>query len=148
MPLRFDLGPFEKLYIGKTVLLNSHERAYFVFEGETPILRGKDVLPPESASNFLEKLYCCLQKIYLEESFAEHQGSYLAHAVEALKEEPSLYSELKEVDTLVHGGEHYKALKRLKKLIRPSAFMIDKDEPQTYMRRQAYVRGSAPNSRK
>src|SRR6516162_11422471 len=100
---------------------------------ETPILRGKDVLPPESASNFLEKLYCCLQKIYLQESFAEHQGSYLAHMVEALKEEPSFYSELKEVDALVHDGEHYKALKRLKKLIRPGAFVVDRNEPAGYV---------------
>ena len=84
MPLRFDLGPFEKLYIGKSILSNSHERAYIAVEGNLPILQGKDVLQPNLASNFLEKLYCCMQKIYLEEAFAEHQGSYLAHMVEAL----------------------------------------------------------------
>src|SRR5262249_28646881 len=100
------------------------ERAYFAFEGEVPILRGRDVLQPTLASNFLEKLYCCLQKIYLEQAFLEHQSSYLALMVQALKEETSFYSELKEVDALVHGGEHYKALKRLKRLIRPSAFMV------------------------
>ena len=33
--------------------------------------------------------------------------------VQAFKDEPSFYSELKEVDQLVYGGEHYKALKRL-----------------------------------
>jgi flagellar biosynthesis repressor protein FlbT len=135
MPLRFDLGPFEKLYIGKSVLSNSHERAYLAMEGNLPILQGKDVLQPNLATNFIEKLYCCMQKIYLEEAFAEHQGSYLALMVQALKEEPSFYSELKEVDALVHDGEHYKALKRLKKLIRPNAFVVDKSEPQSYVRR-------------
>jgi flagellar protein FlbT len=135
MPLRFDLGPFEKLYIGKSVLSNSHERAYIAVEGNLPILQGKDVLQTNLAINFLEKLYCCMQKIYLEEAFAEHQGSYLALMVQALKEEPSFYSELKEVDALVHGGEHYKALKRLKKLIRPSVFVVDRSEPSGYVRR-------------
>jgi flagellar protein FlbT len=135
MPLRFDLGPFEKLYIGKSILSNSHERAYIAVEGNLPILQGKDVLQPNLATNFIEKLYCCMQKIYLEEAFAEHQGSYLALMVQAIKEEPSFYSELKEVDELVHGGEHYKALKRLKKLIKPSAFAVDKSEPQGYVRR-------------
>jgi flagellar biosynthesis repressor protein FlbT len=133
--LRFNLGQFEKLYIGKGVLSNSHERVYLAVEGKLPILQGKDVLQPNLASNYLEKLYCCIQKFYLEEAFAEHQSSYLALMLQALKEEPSFYSELKEVDTLVHGGEHYKALKALKKLIRPSVFVVDKSEPQGYVRR-------------
>ena len=135
MALRFDVGPFEKLHIGKTVLCNSHQRASFMFEGEVPILRGNSVLQLQVASNSVEKLYCCVQKIYLEQAFAENQGSYLALMVQALKEEPSRYSELKEVDAFVHGGDHYKALKRLKKLVSPTAF-ADQTEPQNYVRRQ------------
>ena len=135
MPLRFDLGPFEKLHIGKTVLSNSHERAYLAFEGDVPIMRGKDILQPETAINSLEKLYCCMQKIYLEQTFAEHQGSYLALLVQALKEEPSLQAELKQLDALFRAGEHYKALKGLKSLIRPSAFVVDRSEPPSYVHR-------------
>jgi flagellar biosynthesis regulator FlbT len=113
MPLRFDLGPFEQLHIGKTVLSNSHERAYLAFEGDVPIMRGKDVLQPET----------------------EHQGSYLTLAVQALKEEPSLHAELKQLDALFRAGRHYKALKGLKSLIRPSAFVVDRSEPSNYVRR-------------
>jgi flagellar biosynthesis repressor protein FlbT len=139
MPLRFDLGPFEKLHIGKTVLSNSHERAYLAFEGDVPIMRGKDVLQPETACNSLEKLYCCMQKIYLEQAFAEHQGSYLTLMVQALKEEPAFHGELKKVDALFHAGEHYKALKGLKSLIRPSAFVVDRSEPASYARRGTFA---------
>jgi len=135
MPLRFDLGPFEKLHIGKTVLSNSHERAYFTFEGDVPIMRGKDYLQPDMASNSLEKLYCCMQKMYLEQTFAEHQGSYLTLVVQALKEEPSLHTELKQLDALFRAGKHYKALKGLKSLISPSAFVVDRSEPSNYVRR-------------
>jgi flagellar protein FlbT len=98
-------------------------------------MRGKDYLQPDMASNFLEKLYCCMQKIYLEQTFAEHQGSYLTLAVQALKEEPSLHGELKQLDALFRAGKHYKALKGLKSLIRPSAFVTDRSEPANYVRR-------------
>jgi flagellar protein FlbT len=135
MPLRFDLGPFEKLHIGAAVLTNSHERACVAIEGNLPILRGKDVLQPELANNSLERLYCCMQNIYLEQAFAENQGSYLALMVQALKEEPSLYSRLKELDALFVGGEQYKALKALKTMIRPTAFVSDRSEPEGYVRR-------------
>jgi flagellar biosynthesis repressor protein FlbT len=135
MPLRFDLAPFEKLHIGKAILCNSHERVCFALEGDAPVMRGKDVLQPELAVNCLEKLYCCMQKIYLEQTFAEHKGSYLALVVQALKEETSLHAELRQVDGLFQAGEHYKALKRLKTLIRPSAFVADRSEPETYVRR-------------
>ena len=105
------------------------------FEGDVPIMRGKDVLQPETASNSLEKLYCCMQKIYLEQTFAEHQDSYLTLVVQAFKEEPSLHAELKQLDALFQAGKQYKALKALKGLIRPSAFVLDRSEPQNYVRR-------------
>ena len=63
MPLRFDLGLHEKLYIGKSVLTNSKERTYFVLEGEMPILRARDFLQPSLAANSLEQLYCCIQQM-------------------------------------------------------------------------------------
>ena len=44
MPLRFDLGPFEKLRIGRSVISNSDGRAFFAVEGDMPILRDKDFL--------------------------------------------------------------------------------------------------------
>jgi len=117
MPLRFDLGPFEKLFVGKTILTNGGERTMFVVEGEGPILRAKDVLSPQLAATHLEKLYCCVQQMYLEEDFDNYRGSYLELAVRALSENPSLYAELDAADQLVNSGQHYKALKSLKKLI-------------------------------
>ncbi|WP_407179675.1 flagellar biosynthesis repressor FlbT [Bradyrhizobium sp. STM 3562] len=123
MPLRFDLGPFEKLYIGRSVLTNSRERTRFVLEGDTPVLRAKDFLQPSVAINSLEQLYCCIQQMYLEAAPAGYQGSYLRLMVEATKDQPTLCTELNAVDGLVTGNQYYKALKDLKKLIRPSAFV-------------------------
>ena len=126
MALRFNLGPFDELHIGKCVIKNSHERAFFVVNGEVPILRAKDVLSPALAESSLEKLYCCVQRMYLEETHEELQGSYLALAAGSLKEDPSLYAELHAADQLISNRNHYQALKGLKRLIREEAFVVEK----------------------
>jgi flagellar biosynthesis repressor protein FlbT len=137
MPLRFDLGPFEQLFIGKCVLTNSHERAFFTIEGQLPILQGKDVLPTEVADSSLEMLYCCVQKMYLDEAHEEHQGSYLALAARSLTENPMLVLELQAADQLIALRQYYKALKALKKLIGPEAFAMDGSASANYIPRRS-----------
>ena len=117
MPLRFDLGPFESLFIGKSVLTNHGDRTTFVLEGEIPILRAKDVLSPQLAATSLERLYCCVQQMYLEEDVEKYRGSYLALAVKALSENSNLHVDLQTADQMVKSGQFYRALKGLKKLI-------------------------------
>lgn len=135
MPLRFDLGPFEQLFIGRCVLKNSHERARFTIEGQLPILQGKDVLSSELAASSLEKLYCCVQKSYLDESHEEHQASYLALVARSLTENPAFASELQVADQLITHRQYYKALKILKKLIRPEAFFVENTAAANYVPR-------------
>jgi flagellar protein FlbT len=135
MALRFDLGPFDQLHLGKCVLKNSHERALFILEGEMPILRANAFLQPALAKSSLEKLYCCIQQMYLEETHEELQGSYLALAAGSLRESPGLYAELGSVDQFVAARQHYKALKALKKLIRAEAFAVDKTPDERYVPR-------------
>ena len=135
MALRFDLLPFDQLHIGKCVLKNSHERALFVVEGNMPILRAKDFLQSALAASSLEKLYCCIQQMYLEEAHEELQGSYLALAARSLTEKPTLYAELQTVDQLVTTRQHYQALKGLKKLIRSEVFKVDKTADEGYVPR-------------
>ena len=121
MPLRFDLGPFEKLFIGKSVLTNNGDRSMFIVEGDTPILRARDVLTPEQAVSPLEKLYRCVQQMYLEQDAPKYQSSYLALAAQTISECPACYAELQISDGLIKSGQHYKALKELKKLIEKHA---------------------------
>ena len=133
MPLRFDLGPFEKLFIGKSVLTNSHKRSLFAVDGTTPILHGKDVLLLEAAQNALEKLYCCIQQIYLEEAHDKYQGSYLELRVKAVEEAPHLYPVIKDVNNLIRNNDYYKALRCLKQFIRQDAFLVDRDPSSNYV---------------
>jgi flagellar protein FlbT len=136
MPLRFDLGPFEQLFIGKCVLKNSNARAYFTVAGQLPILQGKDVLSPELAVSSLEKLYCCVQKMYLDETHEEYQSSYLALAARSLTENPTLALELQAADQLIVNRQYYKALKTLKKLVGPKAFLEDRTAAANYVPRR------------
>src|SRR6185437_4991707 len=116
MPLRFDLGPFEKLFVGRSILTNGSGRTQFVVEGETPILRARDVLSAEQAVDTLGKLYRCVQQIYLEENPAKYQGSFLSLSAQAISECPAHYPEIGAADRLIKSGQAYKALKELKKL--------------------------------
>jgi len=132
MALRFDLAPFDELHIGKCVIKNSHERALFVVNGEIPILRSKDVLSPALAESALEKLYCCVQRMYLDETHEELQGSYLMLAAGSLKEDPSLYAALYAADQLISDRKYYHALKGLKRLIRGEAFEVQRSPSDRY----------------
>jgi flagellar biosynthesis repressor protein FlbT len=135
MALRFDLLPFDQLHLGKCLLKNSHERAQFIIEGRMPILRAKDFLQSVLAATWLEKLYCCIQQMYLEEADEELQGSYLALAARSLTEDPTLYAELQNVDQLIASRQHYKALKGLKKFIRAEVFTVGGSPAEGYVPR-------------
>jgi flagellar biosynthesis repressor protein FlbT len=137
MPLRVDLGPFEKLFIGKSVLTNGSDRTLFVLEGEGPVLRARDVLTSVGAVNALEKLYRCVQQMYLEEDTQKYQGSYLALAAQTISEFPACYGEIGIADQLIKSGQHYKALRCLKKLIAKESFSLSKTELEGYMPRVA-----------
>ena len=81
------------------------------------MLRGRDVLMPDQAVTPLAKLYRCVQQMYLEEDIAKSQGSYLALAAQVISELPGCSAEVQNADRLIKSGQHYKALKELKKIM-------------------------------
>ncbi len=132
MALRFDLGPFEDLFVGKCKIKNSHERSLFAIYGEMPILRGKDVLIETSLRCGMDKLYFCVQQMYLEEAYQKYQGSYLQLVAQTMRENPMLHADIQAVDELVQTADFYKALRSLKKLVRQEAFVTDRNPPENY----------------
>ena len=132
MALRFDLGPFEDLFVGKCKIKNSHERSLFAIYGEMPILRGKDVLIETSLRCGMDKLYFCVQQMYLEEAYQKYQGSYLQLVAHTMRDNPMLHADIQAVDELVQTADFYKALRSLKKLVRQEAFVTDRNPPENY----------------
>jgi flagellar protein FlbT len=128
MPLRIDLGPFEKLFIGKSVLTNNGDRTMFIVDGTSPILRARDILTADQAINPVEKLYRCLQQMYLEEDTHKYRPSYMAVLAQAIAEYPDHCDELTRTDQFVLSGRFYEGLKLLKRLIDPDAFKSNQVE--------------------
>jgi flagellar protein FlbT len=141
MPLRVELGPFEQLFLGKSVLTNYHDRTMFVIEGDIPVLRARDVLSPNLAVSSVEKLYYCVQQMYLEEDMGNL--SYLALVRKTISENSNLGGEIQTALQLIARGQHYKALQGLKKLLRPEKFAVSKNKPAGYA---PSVASSAPPS--
>ncbi len=137
--LRFELGPFEELHIGRCMITNSHERSLFAVEGTMPILRGKEFLPETAARTPLEKLYHCIQQMYLEEAYDEYQGRYLQLAADSLRNDPRLSADLEAADQLIRSGDFYRGLKSLKKLIPADTFRADNLESSEVGRSANYV---------
>ena len=142
MPLRFDLGPFEELHMGTCVIKNSHQRSLFIVEGDMPILQGKDVLAEQAVSNPVERLYHCIQQMYLERASDKYQGKYLQSTAQAMSADPTIHEALQMVDSLIRKGNFYKALKSLKQFIRPDAFVVKQRPSATYSPR---ANGWKPN---
>jgi flagellar protein FlbT len=137
MPLRIDLGPFEKLFIGKSVLTNNGDRTMFILDGTSPMMRARDILSADQAINPVEKLYRCLQQMYLEEDTRKYRPSYMAFLAQAVAEYPDHHDDLTRADECVLRGRFYEGLKALKRLINPEAFQSNQVEAAGSSRRTA-----------
>jgi flagellar protein FlbT len=138
MTLRIELKPFEKVFIGDAVLTNSDQRTMFIIDGQTPVLRAKDAIAPENARTPAEKLYVCIQNMFLQRDHKRYQGTYLALAAETISSAPVEYPLLSEVDRFVTKAEYYKGLKALRKLIPAEAFSTESIPTPGYRPRAAF----------
>ena len=138
MTLRIELKPFEKVFIGDAVLTNSDQRTMFIIDGQTPVLRAKDVIAPDNAKTPAEKLYVCIQTMFLMRDHKRYQGAYLALAAETISGVPLEYPLLAEVDRFVTKAEYYRGLKMLRKLISAEAFSTEAAPTPGYRPRVAF----------
>ncbi len=117
MPLRVELKPFERIVIGQSVITNSETRATFLIDGETPILREKDILTGETANTPVKRIYLCVQQMYLENDIPKYQELYLGFVKDMLEAVPSFRVPLETASNLILSGDLYKALREIRKLI-------------------------------
>lgn len=123
MTLRFDLAPGEKLYLGRTVLVNGKMRIDFAIEGSGPVLRARDYLSLSSNPTILEQLYFCLQQMYLENDAVTHGVKYIALISRALEANEMVPADAAAFNNQIAGGSYYQALRALKKLLPSNAFL-------------------------
>jgi flagellar protein FlbT len=116
--LRVELKPFERIVIGQSVITNSDVRAAFLIDGDTPILREKDILTADTANTPAKRIYLCVQQMYLENDIPRYQDLYLEFVKDFLDAVPSSRDEIEAASNHILSGALYKALKHIRKLMK------------------------------
>ena len=117
MALVIDLKPNEKVIIGDAVIRNDKQRSRIHIEGDTPILREKDILKEEEANSPCKKIYFLVQLMYLSKDPQELYSDYFELIREVQAAAPSMAQYLLNINEQIIAGQTYKALKEAKKLL-------------------------------
>jgi flagellar protein FlbT len=118
VPLRVELKPFERIVIGQSVITNSEHRAIFLIDGDTPILREKDILTADTANTPVKRIYLCVQQMYLEDDIPKYQELYLGFVRDILDAVPSSREHIEAASNHILNGYLYKALREIRKLMK------------------------------
>ncbi|MBI1263074.1 MAG: flagellar biosynthesis repressor FlbT [Rhizobiales bacterium] len=117
MALKVELKPGERFILGDSVITNDDQRTRLFIEGNSPILREKDILRLEDADTPCKKIYLLVQMMYLATDPSRHHDTYFEFVKDVLKAAPSTRPYLDAINSKILTGEMYKALKDARKLI-------------------------------
>jgi len=117
MSLKVELKAGERLIIGDCLVTNTDQRTQLLLDGKSPILRGKDILTPETADTPAKRIYLVVQLMYLAKNPCEHHQTYFQLMRDIVQAVPSTWPYIENINNLILTGELYKALKQAKKLI-------------------------------
>lgn len=125
MALKVDLKAGERLIIGDCLVTNTDQRTQLLIDGKSPILRGKDILTPQTANTPAKRIYLAVQLMYLSRNPSEHRETYFQLVRDLLQAAPSTWPHIEEINNHILTGELYKALKDAKKLIAYEQELLD-----------------------
>ncbi len=125
MALKVEMKPGERMIIGDCVITNSDQRTRLLIEGDTPILREKDILTAETANTPAKRIYLAVQLMYLSRNPCAHHETYFALMRDILEAAPSTWKYIESINNHILTGELYKALKDAKKLISYEGELLD-----------------------
>jgi flagellar protein FlbT len=118
MALKVELKPHERIIIGACVVTNTDQRARLLIDGDKiPILREKDILTPETADTPAKLIYLAVQLMYLSPEPQINHGTYFSLLRDVITTMPSAWPIIEGINNDILNGDHYKALKEVKKLI-------------------------------
>ncbi len=119
MPLRLDLRPHEKLFLGGAVLVNGDSRCQLTVLNDVPVLREKDILKEEDANTPCKRIYLAVQLMYMDTANLARYHQYYWEQVRAVIEvAPSTAELIDKLSTAVLDAHYYQALKVARELIR------------------------------
>jgi flagellar protein FlbT len=134
MPLKVELKPGERIIIGDCVITNGEQRTRLLIEGETAVLREKDIMTRDRADSPAKRIYLAVQLMYTSKDPRQHHDVYFALVRELVEAAPSAWTYIEGINNHILIGEMYMALKDAKKL------MIYEQELLSNAKRGASVR--------
>jgi flagellar biosynthesis repressor protein FlbT len=108
------------MILGEAVIRNSgNHPIHLLVETPVPILRQRDILTGKQADTPCGRIYLVLQLMYVTpEKREELQETFLSLIKDVLSAAPSMASPLESISLCVAGGDHYKALRKAKGLLK------------------------------
>jgi flagellar protein FlbT len=120
MALVLTLHPQQRIILGGAVVRNQGiHSAHLMIETEVPILRGADILPESETKTPCKRIYTAIELLYiLPDEQEASMKLFLELTREVLAAAPSMKPQLEEVSLLVLAGDFYKALQKMKPVMR------------------------------
>lgn len=119
MPLKIDLRPHEKLFLGGAVIVNGDSRCHLTVMNDVPVLREKDILKNEDADTPCKRIYLAVQLMYMDTPNLARYHQYYWEQVRAVIEvAPSTTELIGKISASVLDGQYYQALKSARELMR------------------------------
>ena len=125
MALKVEIKPGERVIIGDALVTNDGHRAKLYIEGDTPILREKDILSVDDADTPCKKIYVAIQLMYLTPDPRPHFDLYFQLIKDVQQAAPSMMPQIEAINNLLLTGAYYKALKETKALIAYEKELMD-----------------------
>lgn len=118
MPLKLDLRPHEKLFLGGAVIVNGDSRCQLTVLNDVPLLREKDILKEEDADTPCKRIYLAVQLMYMDTPGLARYHQYFWEQVSAVIDAaPSTQALIGKISEFVLDGKYYQALKAARELI-------------------------------
>jgi flagellar protein FlbT len=119
MPLRLDLKPNEKIFIGGAVLVNGDSRSAFTVLNDVAILREKDIMTDAEANTPCKRIYLAIQLMYMDPAgLDQYQKLFWSLAKEVVSAAPSTSLKIADIGEEILALRYYQALKLTLDLIK------------------------------
>jgi flagellar protein FlbT len=134
MGLKVELKPGERFILGDCIVTNGDQRTRLLIEGQSPILREKDIMTAEQLDSPAKRIYFVVQLMYTSREPSNHHETYFTLMRELVQAVPSTWPHIEAISNHIMAGEMYKALKRAKSLIAYEQDLLEKASRATKLR--------------
>ncbi len=117
MALIIDLKPQERIIVGGALITNDANRTRLHIEGESPILREKDIMREADANSPCKRIYFTIQLMYLSNEPEKLHEVYFQQIRDIQNAAPSTSTFFMVINDHILANRYYKAMKEAKNLM-------------------------------